>query len=99
MTDSTPITLNQIRALQEGAVTLCLNDHEWLAELSEFEALPKHDPLAERTPFSFCITVSESGLPQGTYRLRHSSLKEALTLFLVPVAGDGSFTKFQAVFN
>lgn len=99
MTDSSPITLDQIRPLLEGGVMLCSGNHEWLAEMSELEALPQHDSSAQRTPFSFCLRVNQSGLPQGTYGLRHASLEQDFTLFLVPIAGDDSSTKFQAIFN
>ena len=58
-----------------------------------------NSPSPRGEPFSlvFAAPKSASGA-QGTYRLRHADLG-TLEVFLVPIAPEGGYPQFEAVFN
>jgi hypothetical protein len=56
-------------------------------------------PESIREPFSLTFIASRPlRLPQGVYKMRHTSLGE-MEIFLVQVAADQSGSSFEAVFN
>lgn len=56
-------------------------------------------PDAGRRPFSLVFRgPPQPVLPQRIYRLVHESLG-ALEIFIVPIASDGSATRYEAVFS
>ena len=68
--------------------------------LTEANALPLHGGVnLPRAPFSLVFDMPGAiVLPQGMYRLNHPS-REAVEVFLVPMAQDASAVRYCATFN
>jgi hypothetical protein len=65
--------------------------------LAESQALGQ--TILDRAPFSLVfLGPQEPVLPQRTYPCSHDELGE-FELFLVPIASDGSGTRYEAVFT
>ncbi|BCX49737.1 GCN5 family acetyltransferase [Haloferula helveola] len=99
MTVHPPITRETFEPLASQQVELRSADAEFTATLNELTPLPSHNPEADRPPFSFLLQVDAPQLPQGIYEIRHPSLAEPVSIFLVPIAGDDGHTTLQAIFN
>jgi hypothetical protein len=96
--DLATVTCEQFAACLNQDFEIVLPDAIPVVKLTEARQLGSR-PESIREPFSLTfLGPANLRLPQGTYKMRNSTLVE-MEIFIVPIGTDQTSSTFEAVFN
>jgi hypothetical protein len=98
MLDLATVTCAQFAGCLNQDFELVFPDGALAVKLSEARPLGAR-PESPREPFALTfLGPAKLRLPQGTYKMRNSTLGE-MEIFIVPIGADPKSSAFEAIFN
>ena len=99
MLDLATVTCEDFAACLNQDFEIIFPDGTLPVKLTEAKPWGPDQPATVRQPFTLTFRLERNlRLPQGTYKMRHSTLGE-MEIFIVPIAADANSSTLEAVFN